>query len=111
MAMGRQTERQGDLMLAWSDVPRSPGHVFYDRLQKVLIDGDFDAFYGLMDEAGEMIWSKRISQNGMEQSRKIIMTSDGGFLLTGITNSFNENGDVDFFLLKGGNKNEGNDSW
>jgi transposase len=44
MAMGRQTERQGDLMLAWSDVPRSPGHVFYDRLQKVLIDGDFDAF-------------------------------------------------------------------
>ena len=25
-------------------MPRSPGHVFYDRLQSVLIEGGFDAF-------------------------------------------------------------------
>ena len=24
--------------------PRSPGHVFYDRLQSVLIEGGFDSF-------------------------------------------------------------------
>ena len=37
MATGRQGDRQGDLMVAWSEMPRSPGHVFYDRLQQVLV--------------------------------------------------------------------------
>ena len=37
------------------------------------------------------------------------MTSDGGFLLTGISDSFNENGDVDYFLLKG--NEEGETDW
>src|SRR3954451_13896519 len=33
MALGRQGERQADLMLSWAELPRSPGHAFYDRLQ------------------------------------------------------------------------------
>jgi transposase len=44
MAMGEQGERQGDLMVSWSEMPRSPGHVFYDRLQEILIEADFDGF-------------------------------------------------------------------
>jgi transposase len=44
MAMGQQQDRQGDLMVGWSEMPRSPGHVFYDRLQSVLIEGGFDGF-------------------------------------------------------------------
>ena len=44
MAMGRQKERQGALILTWSEMPRSPGHVFYDRLQQVLADAGFDGF-------------------------------------------------------------------
>jgi transposase len=40
MAMGRE----GDLMVTWAELPRSPGHVFYDRLQEVLIAGGFDRF-------------------------------------------------------------------
>ncbi len=44
MAMGRQTGQQGELILAWDELPRSPGHVFYDRLQAVLIGAGFDAF-------------------------------------------------------------------
>ena len=39
MTMGQH--RQGDF---WAEMPRSPGHVFYDRLQSVLIDGGFDGF-------------------------------------------------------------------
>ena len=31
-------------MVSWSEMPRSPGHVFYDRLQSVLVEGGFDAF-------------------------------------------------------------------
>ena len=29
-------------MVGWAEMPRSPGHVFYDRLQSVLIEGGFD---------------------------------------------------------------------
>jgi transposase len=44
MAMGREGDRQGDLIVTWGEMPRSPGHVFYDRLQEVLIAGGFDLF-------------------------------------------------------------------
>ena len=44
MALGRQGERQSDLMVGWAELPRSPGHAFYDRLQAVLIDAGFDHF-------------------------------------------------------------------
>src|SRR5436305_1683096 len=44
MALGRQGERQADLMLSWAELPRSPGHAFYDRLQAILIEAGFDGF-------------------------------------------------------------------
>lgn len=40
MVMGRE----GDLIVTWAEMPRSPGHAFYDRLQDVLIAGGFDRF-------------------------------------------------------------------
>src|SRR6478672_4007312 len=44
MALGRQGERQADLMIGWAELPRSPGHAFYDRLQAVLIEAGLDRF-------------------------------------------------------------------
>ena len=44
MAMGQQEDRRGDLMVGWAEMARSAGHVFYDRLQSVLIEGGFDGF-------------------------------------------------------------------
>jgi transposase len=44
MALGRRGERQTDLMVGWAELPRSPGHAFYDRLQAVLIEAGFDGF-------------------------------------------------------------------
>jgi transposase len=44
MALGRQGERQSELMVGWAELPRSPGHAFYDRLQSVLIEAGFDHF-------------------------------------------------------------------
>ena len=35
--------RQADMLVSWAKTPRSPGHVFYDKLQAVLIAADFDA--------------------------------------------------------------------
>ena len=44
MALGRQRDRQAEMLVAWSELPRSPGHVFYDRLQAMLISAGFDSF-------------------------------------------------------------------
>jgi len=44
MAMGRSDAVQDDLMATWAEMPRSPGHAFYDRLQELLGEAGFDAF-------------------------------------------------------------------
>ena len=44
MAMGRSDAVQDDLMATWGEMPRSPGHAFYDRLQDLLREAGFDAF-------------------------------------------------------------------
>src|SRR4051794_27912398 len=49
MSMGRESDRQGDLIVTWSEMPRSPGHVFYDRLQEVLLAGGFYLFVETVD--------------------------------------------------------------
>jgi hypothetical protein len=43
--MGRRpTEQQPDLWIPTVDLPRSPGHVFYDKLNRLLAEADFDPF-------------------------------------------------------------------
>ena len=44
MALGRQRARQTEMLVAWAELPRSPGHAFYDKLQSVLLGSDFDGF-------------------------------------------------------------------
>jgi transposase len=47
MAMGKWSGTkavQGELFLTSADVPRSPGHVFYERLNRLLAGAGFDAF-------------------------------------------------------------------
>src|SRR5947209_9914764 len=44
MALGRQRPRQSDMVVTWAELPRSPGHVFYDRLQSVVIEAALDSF-------------------------------------------------------------------
>lgn len=43
MSMGRRpSERQDELWIPTTDLPRSPGHVFYDKLNHLLADAGFD---------------------------------------------------------------------
>jgi transposase len=43
MAMGkREAEQQQDLFVTHDKLPRSPGHVFYGKLNRVLAEGGFD---------------------------------------------------------------------
>ena len=44
MALGRQGEWQAALMVGWAELPRSPGHAFFDRLQTILLEAGFDGF-------------------------------------------------------------------
>ncbi len=42
MALGRRKDRQKEMFVTWEEIPRSRGHVFYDRLQEVLLESGFD---------------------------------------------------------------------
>ena len=45
MALGRRrSSHQGELFVTSADLPRSPGHAFYDRLNELLALADFDRF-------------------------------------------------------------------
>ena len=45
MALGRRrTSHQGELFVTTADLPQSPGHAFYDRLNRLLAEADFDRF-------------------------------------------------------------------
>jgi hypothetical protein len=44
MALSRQRNRQAQILVTWSELPHSPGHIFYDRLQAILIAAGFDSF-------------------------------------------------------------------
>ena len=45
MSMGRKpSERQADLWIATTDLPKSPGHVFYEKLNSLLSEAEFDRY-------------------------------------------------------------------
>ena len=44
MAMGKKKRRQETLWVATSDLPTSPGHPFYQRLNLILESHGFDRF-------------------------------------------------------------------
>jgi transposase len=45
MGMGRRTEqRQAEFWIATESLPNVPRHIFYDKLNTILADGDFDEF-------------------------------------------------------------------
>src|ERR671939_307309 len=76
MAMGRQGDRQGELMVMWSEMPRSPGHVFYDRLQEVLVGAGFDGF---VEEACRAYYARTMGAPSVPPGRYFRMHMVGYF--------------------------------
>ncbi len=76
MAMGREGEVQGDLMMTWAEMPRSPGHVFYDRLQKLLAEAGFDAF---VEETCKPYYAPRMGAPSLPPGRYFRMHMVGYF--------------------------------
>jgi transposase len=76
MAMGREGDRQGDLIVTWEEIPRSPGHVFYDRLQEVLIAGGFDLF---VETACQVYYAPKMGAPSLPPGRYFRMHMVGYF--------------------------------
>lgn len=76
MAMRRDGEVQADLIVSWSDVPRSPGHAFYDKLQKLLVAAGFDPF---VEESCKAYYAPRMGAPSVPPGRYFRMLLIGYF--------------------------------
>src|SRR4029434_1534245 len=76
MAMGRDGEVQPDLMVTWADFPRSPGHVFYDRLQKLLVEAGLSRF---VEETCRAYYAPRMGAPSLPPGRYFRMHMIGYF--------------------------------
>lgn len=59
MAMGKKKGRQGDLWIATRDLARSPGHPFYERLNRLLEQHGFDGF---VEEQCRSFYAERLGR-------------------------------------------------
>ncbi|SCW44258.1 transposase, IS5 family [Sphingobium faniae] len=76
MAMGRDSEVQPDLIVTWAEIPRAPGHIFYDRLQKLLAEAGFDAF---VEETCKPYYAPRMGAPSLPPGRYFRMHMIGYF--------------------------------
>src|SRR5580658_8293254 len=76
MAMGRSDGVQDELMATWAEMPRSPGHAFYDRLQDLLGEASFDAF---VEEVCKPYYAPRMGAPSLPPGRYFRMHMIGYF--------------------------------
>src|SRR5487761_414821 len=76
MAMGRSEAVQDDLMATWAEMPRSPGHAFYDRLRELLREAGFDAF---VEEVCRPYYAPRMGAPSLPPGRYFRMHMIGYF--------------------------------
>ena len=63
-------------MMTWAETPRSPGHVFYDRLQNFLAEAGFDAF---VEETCKPYYAPRMGAPSLPPGRYFRMHMIGYF--------------------------------
>src|SRR4051794_11388866 len=74
--MGREGDFQDDLLVTRAEMPRSPGHVFYDRLQQVLVGAGFDGF---VEEACRAYYARTMGAPSVPPGRYFRMHMVGYF--------------------------------
>lgn len=63
MGMGRRTsERQAEFWVTTESLPEIPRHIFYDKLNSILADGDFDDF---VEELCEEFYADNLGRPGI----------------------------------------------
>ena len=63
-------------MATWAEMPRSPGHAFYDRLQELLSEADFDGF---VEEVCKPCYAPRMGAPSLPPGRYFRMHMIGYF--------------------------------
>ena len=63
-------------MATWAEMPRSPGHAFYDRLQELLSEAGFDGF---VEEACKPYYAPRMGAPSLPPGRYFRMHLIGCF--------------------------------
>ena len=63
-------------MATWAEMPRSPGHAFYDRLQELLSEAGFDAF---VEEVCKPYYAPRMGAPSLPPGRYFRMHMIGYF--------------------------------
>ena len=66
-------------------------------------NGTVNAYLIRTDDKGDTLWTRTFGGNGIEQGNSVQETADGGFIITGRTNSFGA-GDYDVYLIRTNNK-------
>jgi hypothetical protein len=61
--------------------------------------GDYDVWLVRTNNSGDLLWTKTIGGISSDGGQEVQQTTDGGFILTGHTNSFGA-GDSDVWLIK-----------
>ncbi len=62
MALGRRKQRQDSLWIATQELPRTGGHVFYERVNRVLEENGFDRF---VEDACEKFYAPVMGRPGL----------------------------------------------
>ena len=63
-------------MATWAEMPRSPGHAFYDRLQGLLREADFDGF---VEEVSKPFYAAKMGAPSLPPGRYFRMHMIGYF--------------------------------
>lgn len=61
--------------------------------------GGYDFYLLRIDENGDTLWTAAFGGSGWEECHSVCPTSDGGYILSGLTDSFGS-GDHDVYLVK-----------
>ncbi|MGI6655590.1 MAG: transposase [Desulfobulbus sp.] len=76
MSLGRSKEQQRSMWLSYDQLPQSKGHVFYERLQKLLRQEGFDAF---LEDLCAPFYAARLGRRSIPPGRYFRMLLIGYF--------------------------------
>jgi hypothetical protein len=99
-----RTDNEGNVI--WTQVNHDAelfddiNHVSEDRFALIgVTHTGWDAYFSIIDEDGEELFSERYGGNGAEFGRDVVQTTDDGFLLAISSTSFGD-GSWDYYLVK-----------